>query len=157
MNLFKNAIYLLQNMTLSERALEPHIAALGERYRAQHLLFGIGIVDFALLDRRVIIEVDGASHDKPEQQDKDALRTYKLEKLGWVVVRCKNAQAVSDPGITLLKLLVEASRPPNPEAALEALRGRGLLDVHGLPKRPTRKPAPRQRASPVKRARKAKD
>lgn len=95
--------------TKPEQNLEPHVAALGLRYRAQHPVFAAGvIVDFALLDEKIAIEVDGASHRSPDAQAKDAARTSKLQRLGWTVVRMSNREALNDPAGALERCLAEA-------------------------------------------------
>lgn len=116
-----NWAHLYTDLTQAEYAIEPAIAALGVRYRAQHPIFAYHyIVDFALLDERIIIEVDGKSHNGPEAKEADRGRTLKLERLGWVVVRCTNEQAVSEPQATVQKLLLEARDRRN---ALTLLKG----------------------------------
>lgn len=89
---------LYANPTKSEIALEPAIAALGEPYRAQHPFFGLKhIADFVLLRRKLIIEVDGSSHDTPVQKKKDLEHTIALKALGYEVVRITNEQAQAIP------------------------------------------------------------
>lgn len=86
------------NPTKAEAALEPAIAALGERYRHQYPFWSLKyFADFALLDRKLIIEVDGHSHDTPEQKEKDLKHTLEVLKLGWIVVRTTNDSAFKDP------------------------------------------------------------
>jgi very-short-patch-repair endonuclease len=107
---------LYHNMTPSEVALEPAIAALGERYRSQHPFLKHKLfADFALLDRKLIIEVDGSSHDTPKQKYKDALHELALHKDGWRVVRCTNEEAQSDPTGTVTRLLAVTEFPTNEE------------------------------------------
>lgn len=89
---------LYSNMTNAETALEPAIAALGERYRSQHPFLKLKLfADFALLDRHLIIEVDGASHDTPSQKKKDLVHMLALRSEGWNVVRVSNEFATVDP------------------------------------------------------------
>lgn len=100
---------LYSQPTKAEQALEPFIAKLGKVYRAQHPVFSVGhILDFALLEEKIAIEVDGASHVGPKARAKDAARTAKLEALGWVVTRMTNAEAMNDPEATLARCLDEA-------------------------------------------------
>jgi very-short-patch-repair endonuclease len=101
--------HLYTDITEPEAALEPAIAALGKRYRAQHPVFAVrAIADFALLDDKVIIEVDGKSHASKKAKEKDRERTLRLEKYGWVVVRCSNEEALKDPHSTVARLISEA-------------------------------------------------
>lgn len=95
--------------TKSEASIEPAIAALGRPYRTQHPIFARHcIVDFALIEDKIIIEVDGKSHNSPAAKAADAVRTAGLESLGWTVVRCKNEDAQRDPVGTVAKCLLDA-------------------------------------------------
>lgn len=99
---------LLMNMTPAEIALEPVVASLGERYRCQypflkHKLFA----DFALLDRKLVLEVDGTSHDKPAQKKKDAEHAIALHLDGWSTVRVTNEQALAGLSEKALTALLE--------------------------------------------------
>lgn len=97
---------LYHNMTPSELALEPAIAAVGERYRSQHPFLRHKLfADFALLDRKRIIEVDGDSHEVPRQKEKDLLHMIALAKEGWDVIRVSNAEASLDPAGTVARSL----------------------------------------------------
>ena len=58
----------LANPTRHEEIVERAVARLGERYRTQHLFMPVPRPDFALLDSKITIEVDGKSHDEPEQK-----------------------------------------------------------------------------------------
>lgn len=121
--IFKWWYHLATNPTKAELALEPAIAALGKRYRAQHLFLGLKyIADFVLLDEKVIIEVDGASHETPEQRYKDARNTLALRRLGWRTVRCRNEDAIGHPHLTMAALLENLNHLP-PLEALEAALG----------------------------------
>lgn len=51
------------------------------------------ILDFLLIDYNLIIEVDGkAFHSSPEQRKKDNLRTRRLKKEGFHLIRLSNKQ-----------------------------------------------------------------
>lgn len=109
-------------MTDPEIALEPHIAALGERYRAQCLFPAIyHIADFALLDRRIIIEVDGHSHLAPEQRWKDLNHSLWLERNGWAVVRVLNEEAKSRAAYVIESLPARVQTRPSYEELEKAL------------------------------------
>lgn len=101
---------LYTGQTKAEEAIEPAIAALGRPYRFQHPFFGNHyFVDFALTEDKIIIEVDGRSHNSKEAKKDDAERTKVLEKQGWTVVRCKNEDAIRDPSGTVARLMLEAA------------------------------------------------
>lgn len=106
----KNWAKLYTAPTQAELALEPAVAALGRPYRAQHPVFALGcICDFALLNERIVFEVDGKSHNGKAAKEKDRERTRKLEKLGWVVARCTNDEALDDPKSSVSRMLLEAA------------------------------------------------
>lgn len=122
---------LYNNMTPAEQALEPAVAALGERYRTQYPFFGLRhIADFALLDRKLIIEVDGASHDHYKQKHKDLQHMLALEARGWSVYRCSNLQATVDPEGTVRAAL---AAPRTTREGLQEALAQLLLDHPDLP------------------------
>lgn len=137
---------LYDDMTPAEVALEPAIAALGERYRSQHPFWGLKhFADFALLERKRIIEVDGDSHDKPSQKKKDLEHTIALKSLGWDVVRVSNEQALANPAGTVAAAL---QATPQTTAQLQAELQQLLQNYPSLlvekPKRPRSKKPRRQ-------------
>jgi very-short-patch-repair endonuclease len=99
----------LTYQTEPEIAMEPHVAALGTRYRCQHPVGGFKYrIDFALLDEGIAIEVDDDSHFESEKAQKDRERTKWLTERGWVVVRCTNSEARNSPGPTVQRLVEKA-------------------------------------------------
>lgn len=58
----------------------------GMKFRRQHPV-GQYIADFACLERKLIIELDGGHHALPEELLKDRQRNTWLEKEGYSVVR----------------------------------------------------------------------
>ncbi|TKS53784.1 endonuclease domain-containing protein [Luteimonas yindakuii] len=87
----------------------------GCKFRRQHP-FGDYIVDFACLDRRVVVELDGGQH--AERQAYDLARTLFLEKAGFRVLRFWNHDVFDNPsGIieVIMRTLHKATpSPPNP-------------------------------------------
>ena len=77
---------------------------MGHRFRRQYAI-GAYIVDFASVDHRLIVEVDGGQHsDNPA----DEVRTQALEADGWRVLRFWNNEILSNlEGVvsTILKAL----------------------------------------------------
>jgi very-short-patch-repair endonuclease len=59
------------------------------KFRRQHAI-GKYVVDFACVEIKLVIEVDGPSHAEPEQAKFDAERTSDLKRWGWRVVRVPN-------------------------------------------------------------------
>lgn len=68
------------------------------KFRRQHPI-GPWVADFACPAIKLAIEVDGPSHDTPDQQAWDGMKTEYLRTSGWRVIRIKNAdiyQAFAD-------------------------------------------------------------
>ena len=85
-NAQKNARALRHGMTESERKLWSGLRSeqLGVKFRRQHPL-GNYIADFACLDPKLIVELDGSQH--LAQQDYDARRDTFLRAQGFEVLR----------------------------------------------------------------------
>ncbi len=75
----------------------------GYKFRRQHVIDDF-IVDFICLYKRLIVEVDGAYHDTPEQIEADNIRTKILEKLGYCVIRFKNEEVIGNIDSVLKKI-----------------------------------------------------
>ena len=52
------------------------------------------IADFACVEKRLVIEIDGGYHDYVEEKDKQ--RQEKIEALGWTVIRFPNEEVLDD-------------------------------------------------------------
>ena len=65
------------------------------KFRRQHII-GQYIADFVCLDRMLVIELDGKTHQLPENQESDELRTLWLESKGFKVIRFTNEQVTRD-------------------------------------------------------------
>ena len=68
---------------------------LGRKFRRQH---GTGpyIVDFYCPDSRVIVELDGAAHYSPVENEYEQRRTAYLQSLGLTIVRFENREIADD-------------------------------------------------------------
>ena len=98
--------YRLYNApTRAEMALEPIIATAGRPYRFQHLVSTRYILDFAFIEDKIAVEVDGPSHSTASQKEIDKLKTAFLEKRGWRVIRISNFNACQNPVTTMNALL----------------------------------------------------
>jgi very-short-patch-repair endonuclease len=62
---------------------------LGRKFRRQHSVLYF-IVDFYCPQELLIIELDGAYHNNPEQREYDLKRTKILEQLGFKLIRFEN-------------------------------------------------------------------
>ena len=70
------------------------------KFRRQHPIYDY-IADFICLEERLIIEVDGAYHCEPQQQEDDQIRTDILSDMGYKVLRFTNDEVLSSPHIVL--------------------------------------------------------
>ena len=52
------------------------------------------IVDFVSLERQLIIEIDGGQHNQQPEIEKDEVRTKRLEKKGFKVIRFWNTDVL---------------------------------------------------------------
>jgi very-short-patch-repair endonuclease len=67
----------------------------GYRFRRQ-VPIGSYIADFACLSARFIVEVDGAQHSEPPNEETDKQRTEWLETRGYRVLRFWNSQVLAE-------------------------------------------------------------
>ncbi|QYF86047.1 endonuclease domain-containing protein [Brevundimonas sp. PAMC22021] len=85
----------------------------GVRFRRQHP-FGPFIVDFYCSDARLVLEIDGSSHENPNQARHDLRRDAWLAAQGISVVRIPAREVLSDlPGV-LDFIRLRAAGPPPP-------------------------------------------
>lgn len=87
------------NMTLTETMVWEYLRRLPStfRFRRQHIILDY-IVDFVCLDKKLIVEIDGAYHSELVQEEQDVYRTERLSKLGFDVVRFTNEHVITDMG-----------------------------------------------------------
>ena len=69
--------------------------ALGVRFRRQFII-GDFITDFACIEKKLVVEVDGLYHSTDEQIEEDRKRTYHLSQLGFRVLRFTNEEIMND-------------------------------------------------------------
>ena len=83
---------LRRDQTIAEEILwrELRDSQLGVKFRRQ-VPVGVFIADFACVAAKLIVEVDGPSHESAEGQAKDAWRSRWFAENGWSVVRVSNA------------------------------------------------------------------
>ena len=70
------------------------------KFRRQHPIYDY-IADFICLEKRLIIEVDGAYHCELQQQEDDQIRTDILSDMGYKVLRFTNDEVLSNPHTVL--------------------------------------------------------
>jgi len=83
--------YLRENMTYCEKIVWRHIRKkqLGHRFLRQYSVDHF-IIDFYSPELNLAIEVDGESHNDPDQQKKDISRQKYLESFNIKFVRIKD-------------------------------------------------------------------
>jgi len=75
---------------------------LGHRFRRQHVIYHF-IVDFACLEKMLILEIDGDSH--LGKQDYDEERTKVLNELGFTVIRFTNDEVETNGNMVEKRIL----------------------------------------------------
>jgi very-short-patch-repair endonuclease len=70
----------------------------GHKFRRQVPIVDF-IVDFACLEARLVIEVDGGIHQHPEVAARDQLREEHLAVAGYSILRLTNEQVLGQPAV----------------------------------------------------------
>ena len=83
---------------------------MGYRFRRQHPI-GPFFADFACVECRLIVELDGGQHG--EQRAADEQRTAYVRGLGWRVIRFWDDEVLMDTGLVLEEILRQLA-PPSP-------------------------------------------
>ena len=106
---------------------------LGVKVRRQHAIHGY-IADFALLEVKLVVEVDGGYHSGEEQRIYDEARTKFLKEYGIDVLRFSNEEVIQSVDIVIKKITEEIKQKKerqgqNTEAGFPLLREeKGLGD-----------------------------
>lgn len=105
---------LRREMTDAEASLWYHLrnrALLGCKFRRQHPI-GPYIVDFACIERKLVVELDGGQHvDNPD----DSARTRWIQANGYRVLRFWNNDALRQQQV-VLAVILEALENAGPVA-----------------------------------------
>ena len=85
------------NQTDAEKCLWAQLRGgeLGMKFKRQHIIYDF-IADFVCLEKKLIVEVDGAYHFTNEQMGHDAYRTDVLEQFGFRVIRFTNDEVINE-------------------------------------------------------------
>ena len=81
------------------------------KFRREHIIDDF-IVDFVCLSEKLIIEIDGEYHNKPDIKEADKLRTQILNRLGFRVYRFTNEEVVYKLERTLKLIKHALFNPP---------------------------------------------
>ena len=103
---------------------------MGIKFRREKVI-GTYIADFAANDPKLVIEIDGDTHDQDDKYD--AVRTRKLEDLGFRVVRYSNQDVMQNLEGVLMNLasVIAEMRPPLPTLSPEGERATDSLSPSG--------------------------
>ena len=85
----------------------------GVKFRRQHQ-FGPYILDFYSHEAKLVLELDGDGHARPEQQARDAERTAFLESHGLTVLRFSNREVLQETEAVLTRIWNQVSTHPHP-------------------------------------------
>ena len=109
----KRARSLRRNQTEAERKLWGYLrnSSLNSHKFARQTPIGPYIADFLCFDKKLIIEVDGATHGDPHEIIYDAKRTEYLEHCGYRVFRCYNADVFENLTGVLDGILIRLEKP----------------------------------------------
>jgi very-short-patch-repair endonuclease len=83
------------------------------KFRRQHPIAGY-IVDFACIEARLVIEVDGETHSTPGEVRRDLERTQAIEAAGYMVVRVSNHEVRTNMPSVLDTIWLELNRTASP-------------------------------------------
>ena len=120
---------------MSEPAMRMWLQLRAERFMGikfrREKVIGTYIADFAANDPKLVIEIDGDTHDQDDKYD--AARTRKLEDLGYRVVRYSNQDVMQNLEGVLMNLasVIEEMRPPLPTLSPEGERATDSLSPAG--------------------------
>ena len=111
----QNARALRANGTDAEQTLWRHLRSRqlnGHKFRRQHPI-GPYIADFACVEARLVVELDGGQHAQADATKHDERRTQFLLAQGWHVLRFWNHEVLAEPA-GVLQALAQALAHPHP-------------------------------------------
>jgi very-short-patch-repair endonuclease len=114
-----------KNPTDAERALwlELRDRRLGGcKFRRQHPI-GPFFADFACVEAKLVVEVDGGQHFEAAGVEADASRTAKLERLGFAVLRFDSRQVLTERA-AVLQMIHDWLQRHHPHPTLSRMRER---------------------------------
>jgi len=157
--LVQRASSMRENPTATEKKLLEALmkSAKLPTFHPQHVIYPY-IVDFVCLEKMIIVEVDGSSHDGSKASDE--LRDYDLEKAGYKVLRFSSGEVALSLTNVIDRIKFECSfrsskpLPPRKVAAKKPVKRPMIVPLPRVVyEEPFRQP-PRTRAGKV-RVRKA--
>jgi len=123
------AKHLRRAMTRAETLLWRYLKANhldGLSFRRQAPM-GRYVVDFVCHAARIVVELDGESHDFDSQQQRDAMRDAWLASRGYAVLRFTNKQVLSSlEGVLTVIRGAASARDPSTPPSLSLPRHKGV-------------------------------
>ena len=121
-------------MSLPEGLLwnHPRQRPLGLKFRNHHPIGNL-VVDFYCASRRLVIEIDGISHDMSANPQRDQRRDAWLRSEGYDIIRIPATDVLRDPGEVAESLALHCAASPPPSAALRAPATSPRGGVSGVP------------------------
>jgi very-short-patch-repair endonuclease len=123
---------LRQKKTLGEKAMQEYLRSFppcGARFRRETPI-GPYVVDFAWLSAKIVIEVDGATHELPGSAEHDAAKDQFLASRGFRVIRVHDGAAIANLPSAYAPI-EEAIRPflryPSPNPSRQGGGGRAAV------------------------------
>lgn len=108
--LFERARELRKSTTPAEKVLWSRISGkqLGVKFRRQHPLHSY-IADFYCHGKKLVIEVDGSTHDTDQRKFEDSIRTETLASHGIAIVRFRNDEVLlqTDHVVKIIKAAID--------------------------------------------------
>jgi very-short-patch-repair endonuclease len=101
----------------------------GYKFRRQHPV-GNYIADFACIEGRLIVELDGGQHAEIFQQEKDEVKTAFFTERGFRVLRFWNHQVLNDTQAVLEEILRVLEESPHPNPLSKGEREMAFLKAH---------------------------
>ncbi len=121
-----NARKQRRTVSLPEGLLWNHLRRrpLGVKFRNHHPI-GRLVVDFYCASRRLVIEIDGISHDMGGNPQRDIKRDAWLQSEGFEIARIPATDVLRDPGAVAESLALYCAANPPPSAACAAATSPG--------------------------------
>ena len=104
---------------------------MGLKFRNQHPIANI-VVDFYCASRRVVIEIDGISHDMGANPGRDLRRDAFLRSRGYQVVRILAADVLRSPAEVAQSIVALCNATPPPSALRAATSPNGGDSFSGV-------------------------
>jgi very-short-patch-repair endonuclease len=131
---------LKDNPTKAEKVMWEYFRnkKTGFKIRRQHIIDNF-ITDFVCLSKKLVIEIDGKIH--LQQKEYDALRTERLNELGYQVIRFTNEEVFANPEIVANKTKeklesipdLQSNEPLSPQGAVISPLLEGLEEAISPP------------------------